>query len=147
MSWVTKGMVVGVVGLGALLVMSRTGGTREGLDPKRSPLRGATYAASIPLVAGARLEDEMGGSYADDLGGPITFTSHSWFFTLDGTAADAAEFYARHLPPDARREETDDGDVAYSWRPPGSAEGEEVSVRIGDGRLQITEVVKARPAA
>ena len=58
---------------------------------------------------------------------------------------EVAAFYAKNLPAGAHPEEAMDGDMAFEWIPPGAAAGERVSVTIGDGELQISEVVKAKP--
>jgi hypothetical protein len=148
MSWVQRGLLVSLVGLGALAVMNgRRGSSKDGLDPKDSPIKGATYAARIPVYAGAKFDGEMGGDYYDDVGGPVTFTSHSWFFDVEDPVQQVVDFYTKSLPTGARRAEAEEGSVAFEWRPPGSLEGEEVKVWISEGRLQINEVVKAKPAS
>jgi len=144
MSWVQRGLIVGIVGLGVLTVISKTGSKHGALDPIKSPIKGATFAGHIPIVSGAKLEDEMGGNYYDDLGGPVTFTSHSWFFELATPLNEALAFYASHLPEGAHRVESEEGTTAYEWIPRDSEQGEEVMIRISDGSLQITEVVKAK---
>jgi len=145
MSWVQKGMIVGLVGLGALTVMRKVGGSASaGLDPQKSPLRTATYASAIPIIPGAAYEDEMGGNFYDEIGGPVTFTSHAWFFTLAGSAQETIDFYAKNLPPGSHRVEAEPGTTAFEWRPPGTAQGEHVSVRISEGKLQIGESVKVK---
>lgn len=144
MSWVQRGLIVGIVGLGLWIVIGKTGARHAALEPAESPIKGATFAGQVPIVSGAKLGDEMGGNYYDDLGGPVTFTSHSWFFELSTPLDEALAFYASRLPDGARRVEAEEGTTAYQWRPPGSAEGEEVTVRISAGSLQVTEVVKAK---
>jgi len=144
MSWVQRGLIVGIVGLGLWTVIGKTGPKHGALDPAKSPIKGATYAGQVPIASGAKLEDEMGGSYYDDLGGPVTFTSHSWFFDLATPLDETLAFYGSHLPEGAHRVESEEGTTAYQWRPPGSVEGEEVTIRISEGSLQVTEVVKAK---
>ena len=90
-------ITVGIVGLGVLTVISKTGSKHGALDPIKSPIKGATFAGHIPIVSGAKLEDEMGGNYYDDLGGPVTFTSHSWFFELATPLNEALAFYASRI--------------------------------------------------
>ncbi len=143
MSWAQRGLVAGVVGLGALLVISRTGGKKAGLDPADSPIKGAVYAAAIPVWEDAKLTDITGGNYYNDIGGPVTFTSKSWFFKLSDPVADVADFYRQHLPAGATPTEAEDGAVAFEWHPPGAKEGEEVSVTVREGELQISETIKA----
>jgi len=146
MSWTQRGLLAAIVGLGALIVLSKSGTSKAALDPKKSPMKGAVYATSIPVFPGAKYEDEMGGNYYDDVGGPVTFTSHSWFFKVDGPMEKVTEFYGNNLPQGARRAEAEAGKVLYEWNPPGSAKGEEVNIWIGEGTLQISETVKAKPA-
>ncbi len=60
MSWTQRGLLVGVVGLGALVVMSRCGGgdgSKAGLDPKKSPMKGAVYATAIPVYPVQKVVD------------------------------------------------------------------------------------------
>ncbi|MBL8989434.1 MAG: hypothetical protein SFV24_16090 [Gemmatimonadales bacterium] len=143
MSWAQRGLIAGVVGLGALIVMSKTGGKKAGLDPEDSPLKGAVYATAIPVWEDAKLTDITGGNYYNDIGGPVTFTSKSWFFKLSDPVTEVADFYRKNLPAGAKPTEAEDGAVAFEWLPPGAKEGEEVSVTVREGELQISETVKA----
>ena len=148
MSWMQRGLIAGIVGLGAMVVMSRSGGnSNAALDPKKSPMKGAVYATAIRVYPGATYEDEMGGNYYDDIGWPVTFTSHSWFFKVEDSMQKVVDFYTKNLPAGAKREEAEEGKVLFQWSPPGSAEGEEVSIWLGEGTLQIGETIKAKPAA
>lgn len=143
MSWAQRGLVAGIVGLGALIAISRGGDKQAGLAPGSSVMKGAVYAQAIPVWKGAKFDDAMGGNYYDNIGGPVTFTSMSWFFEFEAPVSEVAAFYRSNLPAGAQPVETDDGDVAFQWTPPGAKAGEEVNVRIGEGRLQINEVIKA----
>lgn len=150
MSWTQRGLLVGIVGLGALVVVSRSGGggsSKAALDPKKSPMTGAVYATSIPVYPGAKYEDEMGGNYYDDVGGPVTFASRSWFFAVKDPMQKVVDFYGKNLPQGAHRAEAEEGKVLFEWNPPGSVEGEEVNIWIGEGTLQIGEVIKAKPGS
>lgn len=148
MSWVQRGLLVGIVGLGAMVVMSRSGGSsKAGLDPKKSPMKGAVYAAQVPVYRGAKLKDVMGGNYYEDIGGPVTFTSQSWFFETKDPKQNVLDFYAKNLPQGARPVEAEPGTVAFKWFPPGAAEGEGVTVSIREGELQIGETIKAKPGS
>lgn len=147
MSWTQRGLAVGIVALGALVVISRSGSSKGALDPAKSPIKGAVYAAAIPVYPGAKLEDIMGGNYYNDFGGPVTFTSQSWFFDVKDPMAKMVEFYTKNLPQGARRVEAEDDAVAFEWIPPNAAEGEEVHVTMREGRLQIGETVKAKAGA
>lgn len=143
MSWAQKGLIAAIVGIGALLVVSRGGDQKGGLEPANKHLKGAVYAAAIPVWKGADYDDQMGGNYYDNIGGPVTFTSNSWFFNFDAPAAEVAAFYRSNLPAGAKAVEAEDGEYLFEWIPPGAKEGEEVSVRVSEGRLQIGEVIKA----
>ncbi len=146
MSWIQRGMLVGVAALAGLIVMSRNAGSKEaGLDPDQSPMKNSVYAAPVPVYYSAEFQETTGGNYYDDIGGPVTFTSKSWFFRIKDPVEEVAAFYAKNLPAGAHPEEAMDGDMAFEWTPPGAAAGERVSVTIGDGELQISEVVKAKP--
>jgi len=146
MSWTHRGLLAGIVGLGVLIVLSNgRGSSKAGLDPKKSPIKGSVYAASIPVYPGAKYESEMGGNYSNDVGGPATSTSHSWFFKVDDEMDQVTSFYTKNLPQGAHRAEAEEGKVLFEWRPPGAAEGEQVRIWIGEGTLQIGETVKAKP--
>lgn len=102
-------------------------------------LDGAVYTEQIPVFPGAKLQDVAGGNYYDELGGPVTFESKSWFFKVSDKAKVIA-FYQEKLPS-ANREEDDEG-VTFTFAPAGAEEGEDVSIVIKEGELQISEVVK-----
>ncbi len=148
MSWTQRGLLAGIVGLGALVVLSRSvGSSKAALDPKKSPMKGAVYATAIPVYPGAKYEDEMGGNFYNDIGGPVTFTSHSWFFNVKDPMQKVVDFYTKNLPQGAHRAEAEEGKVLFEWNPPGSLEGEEVNVWIGEGSFHIGETIKAKPAS
>lgn len=148
----TRSLVGGVVVLAALVVVSRGGSGRGGpggaksgaLDPADSPTRNAVYAATVPVIKGARFRETTGGNYYDDIGGPVTFTSTSWFFDLEDPVATVAAFYQQHLPAGWKPTEAEEGEAAFEWLPPGASEGEEVTVTVRAGELQISETVKAK---
>jgi hypothetical protein len=106
---------------------------------KPSRLAGAAYGDQIPVYPDATLRDTGGGTYADALGGPVTFESKSWFFTI-GDGAKVIAFYQQKLPG-ATREDDEDG-VSFRFTPRGGQPGEDISVVIRKGELQISEVVK-----
>lgn len=144
MAWTQRATLAGLAGLAALLVFGgRNGASTAGLSPRKSPMAGAVFATAIPVVSGAKLRDVMGGNYYDDLGGPVTFKSQSWFFEVPEPMAKVVEFYKKNLPQGAKRAEAEAGEVAYEWVPPGAAEGELVSITVRAGELQIGETVKA----
>ena len=145
MSWTQRGVLIVLAGLAGMIVMSRVGGSKKaGVPSGKSPMKGAVFAAAIPVYPGARLSDVMGGEYRGDLGGPAAFTSQSWFFSIPDPAPKVVEYYRRSLPEGARPTEAEEGEVAFEWIPPGAAEGERVHVTIRKDQLQIGEVVKAR---
>lgn len=150
-AWTQKLMLAGCVGLAGLFVVGRINGKSavpegpaSGSPIAGSPMRGATYATAIPLYPGAKLTGNMGGNYYDDLGGPVTFTSESWFFEVSATRAKLADFYRKSLPAANPAETDDSAALAFEWIPPRAVEGETVTVRIRDGELQIGETVKAK---
>ena len=102
-------------------------------------LEGAVYQAQIPVYPKAKLRDVGGGNYYDDLGGPVTFESKSWFFTIDDRQQVLA-YYQDKLPNAAR--EDDEEEVTFKFTPTGAEEGEDVSVVVRKDELQISEVVK-----
>ena len=143
MAWVQRGLIAGIVGLGALMVANRGGDGKGGVAPDRSPLRDAVHAKAIPVWNDAKLRDRTGGNYYDDVGGPVTFTSTSWFFSFSDPVAEVLEFYRKNMPAGTKPIEVDEGEHGLEWIPPGAKEGEDVTVRIREGELQITETVKA----
>lgn len=145
MSWAQRSLIAGIIGVGALLVLNRGGGSlgRAGLGPRNSPLKDAVYAAPIPIYDGAKLRDVAGGNYYDDIGGPVTFTSKSWFFEIKDPVEKVAAWYRANLPEGTHPSEAEQGAVSFEWIPPGALEGELVSVTVREGELQIGETVKA----
>jgi hypothetical protein len=145
MSWTQRGLYAALIGLGGLLVAGRVGGSKSaGLSPKESPMKGAVYATSIPVYPGAKLIRVMGGNSMNEIGGPVTYTSQSWFFKTSDAPAKVIEYYRLNLPQGYRPKDAEEGGVAFEWIPPGSVEGESVSIRIRDRQLQIGETVKAK---
>jgi len=102
-------------------------------------LDGAVYAAQIPVYPKARLRDVGGGNSYDDIGGPVTFESKSWFFSFDDRQQ-VVVFYQQQLPNAAREDEEDE--VHFKFTPTGAEDGEDVSVVVRKDELQISEVVK-----
>jgi len=102
-------------------------------------LDGAVYAAQIPVYPKAKLRDVGGGNYYDDIGGPVTFESKSWFFSFDDRQQ-VVVFYQQQLPNAAREDEEDE--VHFKFAPTGAEDGEDVSVVVRKDELQISEVVK-----
>ena len=144
MAWTQRVMLAGAVGLAALFVFGgRRDTAKAGLAPKSSAIKGAVYAGAVPVFPGAKLTDIMGGDYMNEIGGPVMFKSQSWFFSTDEPMAKVVEWYRKNLPEGAKPMEVEQGEVGFEWTPPGAVEGEEVSIRVREGELQIGEVVKA----
>ena len=99
----------------------------------------AVYGGQIPVYPKAKLEDVMGMS-EQDVGGPVTAESTSWFYVCNDPVDDIRKFYAEKLP-EAEVEDVG-GEVMFSFVPQGAESGEEVSISISEGKLQITETVK-----
>ena len=92
-----------------------------------------------PVYPKATLRDVGGGNYYEDIGGPVTFESKSWFFRIDDHQRVVA-FYQEKLPNAAR--EDDEDEIRWKFTPTGAEEGEDVSVVVRKDELQISEVVK-----
>ena len=144
MAWAKHAMIVALAGLGGLIVIGKLGGSGEPKVGAASPMKGAVYASAIPVFPGAKLRDVMGGNYYNDIGGPVTFSSQSWFFEHKAPLADVVAFYRKNLPEGYKTVETEAGEVGFEWAPPGAAEGEDVHVTVREGELQIGETVKAK---
>jgi hypothetical protein len=120
---------------------------KAGVVPGPNPLTESVYAKSIPVFPGASFTETGGGNYYDDIGGPVTFTSKTWYFTITDPVNDVAAYYRANLPAGAKpapADEVSEVEVAFVWIPPGAKEGEEVSVRIESGELRINETVKPK---
>ena len=144
MSWTQRGMLVLVVAMVALIAKGRLSGSDEpGKSGGSSQLKGAVYAGSVPVYPGAKLTDVMGGNYYNEIGGAVTFTSTSWFFEVADPTADVVSFYRERMPQGYRTVPASDDETAFEWVPPDAAKGEDVTVTISAGQLQITESVKA----
>jgi hypothetical protein len=100
----------------------------------------AVFSAQIPVYPGASLESSMGGTSSDELFGPPTAESLSWFFDVEDSAEQVVAFYAGKLTNATRMSE--DAETTFEFVPAGAEAGESVTVTVGQGRLQITEVVK-----
>jgi len=102
-------------------------------------LPGAVYAQVVPVYPGAKYVGSMGGQSSDDLGGPVTGESQSWFFKVSDPVDDVEAFYRKKLPG-AKLEKDDAGDPTFTLIPDGAEEGERVQVIYRNtGQLQIHE--------
>lgn len=147
MPWKQRGLVVLVLALVGLVIAGRVKEVvQDGLGPATSPLEGAVYASAIPIYPGAKFTDTMGGNYYEEFGGAVTFTSQSWFFDLTDPVEKVVAFYRAGLPEGYRDVEAEEGSIAFEWTPPGGVDGEDVTVVIRAGQLQIGETVKAKAA-
>ena len=144
MSWTQRGVYAAFAGLAGLVLLGRLGGSDEPKVGASSPIKDAVYATAIPVYPGAKLTDRMGGNYYNDIGGPVTFNSESWFFEVKDPMAKVVEFYKKNLPEGAKQVEAEAGSVAFEWVPPAAAEGEEVHIWVSEGKLQIGETIKAK---
>jgi hypothetical protein len=121
------------------LVLQKTGVMPGGT----AKIEGARFAAVVPVFPGATFRETGGGNYYDEIGGPVTFTSKSWYFTMSASVTEVAEFYRANLPAGATADEATDGEYSWTWIPPGAKEGEDVTITVREGELQVTEAVKA----
>lgn len=151
----------------ALLVLSIVALAACSKSQKGSGLPGVVYGSQIPVYPSAVFEDSMGGNYYETIGGPVTYESLSWFFKVSDPMDRVVAFYATHLPHASRAEDEEKGeqeteaseaeeeetekektdqqetkDVRLTFVPDGAEEGEDVTIHISPGKLQITEVVK-----
>lgn len=151
----------------ALLVLSIVALAACSKSQKGSGLPGVVYGSQIPVYPSAVFEDSMGGNYYETIGGPVTYESLSWFFKVSDPMDRVVAFYATHLPHASRAEDEEKGeqeteaseaeeeetekektdqqetkDVRLTFVPVGAEEGEDVTIHISPGKLQITEVVK-----
>jgi hypothetical protein len=134
---------------------------------KGSGLPGVVYGSQIPVYPSAVFEDSMGGNYYETIGGPVTYESLSWFFKVSDPMDKVVAFYTSRLPigsrledekaegeetgeAEAEEEDSEEAstnrqqteDVRFTFVPTGAEEGEDVTITISSGKLQITEVVK-----
>jgi hypothetical protein len=119
-------------------------GRKAGVLPGgTAKIEGAKFAGAVAVFPGARLEEEGGGNYYGEIGGPVTFTSHTWYFKSDKPTAEVIAWYRAHLPPGAKEEEAEDGEALWTWIPPGVKEGEDVTIRVDSEGFSVSESVKA----
>jgi len=142
-------MLAALIGFGGLIGVNRLKGSGEpgtaaSVTQGAKVMKGAVYAGAIPLYPGAKLEDVMGGNYYENVGGPVTFRSTSWFFKVSDPVDKVTEFYRKNLPQGSHPVEAQEGDHAFEWVPPGAVAGEEVSVTVREGEVQIGETIKAK---
>jgi len=98
------------------------------------------YAKSIHVYPGSTLESAMGGDYLGDSGEKVSETL-SWFFESKADKDKMVEWYAKQLPT-AARSTGDEGETIFTFTPEGAESGEEITVRINDQKIQITEETK-----
>ena len=125
-----------VVGLMTLLTACGDGSSEDRLP-------GSLYAKTVPVYPGAKYVGTIGGSSSEDIGGPATSQSQSWFFKTDDPAEEVVAYYKKKLP---KAELTSDGagESTFTLIPEGAEEGERVQVILHrGGDLQIHESVKA----
>jgi hypothetical protein len=133
-AWLTLGLAV------AALVAGCSQGPSDG-----GSLPGAVYASQVPLYPSATYEDAMGGTYSAGVGGPPVSESLSWFFKVSDPPEKVVAFYEGKLPGAERgviRGADDADDPTFTVVPTGAEDGEYIRVIVGQGKLQITEVVK-----
>jgi hypothetical protein len=115
---------------------------KSGMVPGSNPLKDGHFTATVPLFPGAKFRETGGGNYYDQIGGPVTFTSTSWFFDITAPVSEVAAYYRANMSG-LKPEEAAEGEVGFTWIPPGAKEGEDVSIWIESGELRISESVKA----
>jgi hypothetical protein len=113
---------------------------RAGEAAPAQSLPDSVYGDQIPVFPGASYRNAMGGTSSDELFGPPTAESLSWFFDVEESADQVVAFYTQRLPNATRISE--DAETRFDFVPAGADTGESVTVRVGQGQLQITEVVK-----
>src|SRR5262245_5589901 len=115
----------------AVIVMS-------GCAVKGAELPGAVYAQSVSVYKPATYTGAMGGESSEDIGGPPSSESVSWFFETTDPMDQVVAFYDQKLTG-ATKGSSEDGRVQYTFVPQGAEEGEEVQVLVGPGTIQIHE--------
>jgi hypothetical protein len=130
-------MVRAIVALGVAVALVSC--TKKASAPE---LSGSIYASQIPVYPAVKLVDTGGGNYYEELGGAPTFESKSWFFETKDSVTMLTAFYENHLPSGSRQDDAEEGTVLFKFTPKGAEEGEDVSIHIEPGKLNISEVVK-----
>jgi hypothetical protein len=129
----------------ALLAAGFLAGTSGcGAMTPTAKLPGAVYAAQVPVYPSSTADGMMGGSYRGSIGGPDVSQTQSWFFNTDDPMEDVVAFYDEKLAGATKtEEEQEEGEeeVTFTLVPPDAEEGEELTVRVTPGRIQITEEV------
>ncbi len=107
----------------------------------RSPkVSGAVYADQIPVYPGASLVSTSQGSYTDSAGKPPSLVTQNWFFKTRDSIQKVADFYQRKLPQ-AKRDDSEDA-TTFTILPQGAEPGENASVTLRPGEVQIGETTK-----
>lgn len=130
---------VAEVALASALFLGLVACSKSGSTPS---LEGSVYGSQIPIYPGATLKDTGGGNYYEELGGAPTFNSKSWFFETKDSVTLLTAFYENRLPPGSRQDDAEEGTVLFKFTPKGAEEGEDVSIHIEPGKLNVSEVVK-----
>lgn len=126
-----------ILAIPVLLVVSAT--SAGCAAKKKAALPGAVYAQAVSVYQPATYDGAMGGSSGSDFD-VATSESVSWFFKTDDPMDKVVAFYDQALT--GATKETEDGEVRYTFVPPGCEEGEEVQVIVGAGTIQIHESTK-----
>jgi hypothetical protein len=124
------------------LTLAACGGG-DGGAPRPLALEGGKFVnRDVPAFAEASYRSSAGGTYYDD-GGGESARSQSWFFETQEPYAEVVAFYEKALP---QAEKIVDGDqTVFTWRPEGGREGDEISIFVSEGEIQICESVDTRP--
>ena len=115
--------------------------TVVGCGNGKASLPGAVYAGQVAVYPSAVYDGAMGGDYSEEVGGPVTLKSQSWFFKTDDAVEKVIAFYEKQLPSVVKSVD-EEGEVTFTLIPAGAEQGEDVVVRINPGKLHITERFK-----
>lgn len=112
-----------------------------GCGQEHASLPGCVYANAVLVYPHAQLSnDAMGGTYYDDQGNEVSETM-TWYFEVKDSKERVIDFY-RSRWKGAEQSTDEDGSIAFKLVPTGAEPGEEITVRIREGQLRITEEVK-----
>jgi hypothetical protein len=108
-----------------------------GCSSQAPTIEGAVFAGDVPMYKTASFASEMGGdSYSEDMDGLTR--SHSWFFATTDPVDKVVAFYDQALP-NATKGTDEQGFTTFVFVPEGGTFGDEVSITVRPGEIQIHE--------
>lgn len=126
--------------LGAIVVVVALAASLAGCEmfDRRTEMESAVYARQVPAYPSATFETSTNDGASEGMGGREVARVRSWTYRVADPVDTVVAFYAEKLPGATR---TSEGrDAIFTIKPKTAGPDESVSVRVGSGRVVITEV-------